>query len=380
MKKVCVISGSRADYSLLIHTLEKLKKDTRFELQICVTGMHLSSEFGMTYKFIEKDGFHINKKVDTLISSDTGEAIGKSIGLGVICFSDVLRDLTPDIILVVGDRFEILAAVISAMALKIPVAHCHGGELTEGAIDDSIRHSITKLSHLHFVSHPIYKKRVVQLGEEPDKVFVVGALGLENIKNKIISKTELERKIGRPFAKQNFLVTFHPETLSSVSVIKQLKQLFIALNYFKDSFIIFTQPNSDHEGLKLNKYISDYVDKNDNVIFYPTLGTRAYLSALHYCDLVIGNSSSGIIEAPSLGTPTINIGKRQKGRVKAKSVIDVNAKSDSILNSINKGLKFNMRNIENPYESIGYTSKSIVDVLNKTETKKLAHKKFNDLI
>ena len=259
----------------------------------------------------------IDYKVETLISGDTGSAIAKSIGLGVIGFADAFQQLSPDLILVLGDRYEILAAVIAAMSARIPVAHCHGGELTLGAIDDAIRHTITKMSHVHFVSTIEYKNRVLQLGEQEDNIHVVGALGLENLSKNLISKTEFEARIGRSLQPLNFIITYHPETLSTKTTSEQLNPLFEALDQFPNALMIFTQPNSDHEGRALNSYIKEYVNKNSNrAVFYPTLGSKAYLTALSLCDLVIGNSSSGIIEAPSFNTPTINIGNRQKGELR----------------------------------------------------------------
>ena len=379
MKKVCVITGTRAEYGLLYWTLKALKEDEDINLQLCATGMHLSPEFDLTYKQIEDDGFTIDYKVETLLSGDTGSAIGKSIGLGVIGFADAFQQLSPDLILVLGDRYEILAAVIAAMSARIPVAHCHGGELTLGAVDDAIRHTITKMSHLHFTSTLEYKNRILQLGEQPDSVHVVGALGLENLKDQCMSREAFEHRIARSLKKQNFIITFHPETLSCETPGKQLSALFKALDEFPDALMIFTQPNSDHEGRTISKSIIEYVNNNNNrAVFYPTLGSKAYLTALSICDLVIGNSSSGIIEAPSLQTPTINIGNRQKGRIKPRSVIDVDTNTKEIILAIQKGLKMNMTNIKNPYQE-KKPSKSILDIIKSSNFRKLIFKEFNDL-
>jgi GDP/UDP-N,N'-diacetylbacillosamine 2-epimerase (hydrolysing) len=383
MKKVCVITGTRAEYGLLYWTLKALEKEPAVDLQICVTGMHLSPEFGLTYQQIEADGFTIDYKVETLLSSDTGTAIAKSIGLGTIGFADAFQQLQPDVILVVGDRFEILAAVTAALAMRIPVAHCHGGELTKGAIDEAIRHSITKMSHLHFVSTSEYKKRVIQLGEAENRVFEVGALGLENIDQKLISKEEFEKRIGRPLAQQNFIITYHPETLSKTPIEEQLMALFDALDQFPDTLLVFTQPNADHQGRLINEKINTYVAQNiERAVFFPTLGNSAYLTALSLMDLVIGNSSSGIIEAPSFGTPTINIGNRQKGRVQAKSIINAPAVKKDIIKAIESGLNLNKRNkmnsIINPYKG-EFPSKVIVEKLRSIEPKGLMNKAFNDL-
>lgn len=380
MKKVCVITGTRAEYGLLYWTLKALKKDAEIELQLCATGMHLSPEFGLTYKQIEDDGFTIDYKVETLLSADTGSAIGKSIGLGTIGFADAFQQLSPDLVLVLGDRYEILAAVIAAMAARIPVAHCHGGELTLGAVDDAIRHTITKMSHLHFTSTLEYKNRILQLGEQPDSVHFVGALGLENLKDQCMSREAFEHRIAKSLKKQNFIITFHPETLNCEPPSKQLSALFEALDRFPDALMIFTQPNSDHEGRALSKSIMDYVSKNNNrAVYYPTLGSKAYLTALSICDLVIGNSSSGIIEAPSFKTPTINIGNRQQGRLKPISVIDSKASVNEISDAIKKGLslawKSTLKKFSNPYEG-DQPSKKILEIIKQ---KQVLHKKFNDI-
>ena len=380
MKKVCVITGTRAEYGLLYWTLKALKENTEIELQLCATGMHLSPEFGLTYKQIEDDGFTIDYKVETLLSADTGSAIGKSIGLGTIGFADAFQQLSPDLVLVLGDRYEILAAVIAAMAARIPVAHCHGGELTLGAVDDAIRHTITKMSHLHFTSTLEYKNRILQLGEQPDSVHFVGALGLENLKDQCMSREAFEHRIAKSLKKQNFIITFHPETLNCETPSKQLSALFEALDRFPDALMIFTQPNSDHEGRALSKSIMDYVSKNNNrAVYYPTLGSKAYLTALSICDLVIGNSSSGIIEAPSFKTPTINIGNRQQGRLKPVSVIDSKASVNEISDAIKKGLslawKSTLKKFSNPYEG-DQPSKKILEIIKQ---KQVLHKKFNDI-
>ena len=381
MKNVCVITGTRADYGLLYWTLKALKEEETINLQLCATGMHLSPEFGLTYQQIEKDGFSIDYKVETLISGDTGSAIAKSIGLGVIGFADAFQQLSPDLILVLGDRYEILAAVIAAMSARIPVAHCHGGELTIGAIDDAIRHTITKMSHVHFVSTIEHKNRVLQLGEQEDNIHVVGALGLENLSKNLISKTKFEARIGRSLQPLNFIITYHPETLSTKTTSEQLNPLFEALDQFPNALMIFTQPNSDHEGRALNSYIKEYVNKNSNrAVFYPTLGSKAYLTALSLCDLVIGNSSSGIIEAPSFNTPTINIGNRQKGRIKAASVINTTTVTENIVRAIEKGLSWNSESISrknlNPYEG-DQPAKDIVSIVKQEQ---VLNKSFNDII
>lgn len=383
MKKVCVITGTRAEYGLLYWTLKALEKEPTIDLQICVTGMHLSPEFGLTYQQIEADGFTIDYKVETLLSSDTGTAIAKSIGLGTIGFADAFEQLQPDVILVVGDRYEILAAVTAALAARIPVAHCHGGELTLGAIDDAIRHAITKMAHLHFVSTAAYQKRVLQLGEEKERVRVVGALGLENIQQQLISQADFEEKIGRPLAQQNFIITYHPETLSEINLENQMTALFDALDQFPNALLIFTQPNADHQGRQINQKIKAYVLANKNrAVFFPTLGSKAYLTALSLVDLVIGNSSSGIIEAPSFKTPTINIGNRQKGRIQASTVVNTPPETKAITKAIKQGLKMiqdnSILNNKNPYEG-EHPSRLILETILSTPLDNLLSKKFNDL-
>ena len=383
MKKVCVITGTRAEYGLLYWTLKALEKEPKIDLQICVTGMHLSPEFGLTYQQIEADGFTIDYKVETLLSSDTGTAIAKSIGLGTIGFADAFQQLQPDIVLVVGDRFEILAATTAALAVRIPVAHCHGGELTFGAIDDAIRHAITKMSHLHFVSTAQYKKRILQLGEEKERVRIVGALGLENIKQQLISKAAFEEKIGRSLADQNFIITYHPETLSGRSVEEQMTALFESLDQFPKALLIFTQPNADHQGRLINQMIKAYVSANkETAVFFPTLGTKAYLTALSLVDLVIGNSSSGIIEAPSFETPTINIGDRQKGRIQASTVINTPSEAKAIQNAIKHGLEMiqdkSVLKSKNPYEGV-QPSQVILNTLLSTPLDNLLFKTFSDV-
>lgn len=383
MKKVCVITGTRAEYGLLYWTLKALEKEPKIDLQICVTGMHLSPEFGLTYQQIEADGFTIDYKVETLLSSDTGTAIAKSIGLGTIGFADAFQQLQPDIVLVVGDRFEILAATTAALAVRIPVAHCHGGELTFGAIDDAIRHAITKMSHLHFVSTVQYEKRILQLGEEKERVRIVGALGLENIKQQLISKAAFEEKIGRSLADQNFIITYHPETLSGRSVEEQMTALFESLDQFPKALLIFTQPNADHQGRLINQKIKAYVSANkERAVFFPTLGTKAYLTALSLVDLVIGNSSSGIIEAPSFETPTINIGDRQKGRIQASTVINTPSEAKAIQNAIKHGLEMiqdkSVLKSKNPYEG-EQPSRLILNTLLSTPLDNLLFKTFSDV-
>lgn len=384
MKKICVITGTRAEYGLLYWTMNALKADPSIDLSICVTGMHLSPEFGLTYKRILEDGFIINEKIETVLSSDTSIGISKSVGLGIISFSEVFERLSPDLVLVLGDRYEIFAACTAAMISRIPIAHCHGGEATEGLIDEAIRHSITKMSHIHFTSTEEYRKRVIQLGEQPGNVFNVGALGIENInKLKLLTKAKFEESINFKLNKINFLVTFHPVTLDNFSAEEQFKQLLIALDKFRDTNIIFTKPNSDTDGRIIIQLIDNYVKKNSQkAIAFTSLGQLRYLSAIQYMDVIIGNSSSGLIEVPSFYKATINIGDRQQGRVKAESIIDCVTDNKAIENAINKALSKEFKNkikkSKNPYGDKN-SSTLIVDVLKRIELNGLIKKKFYNL-
>lgn len=384
MRKICVVTGTRAEYGLLYWTLNKLQNDNFFRLQICVTGMHLSPEFGMTYKKIEDDGFKIDYKVESLLSSDSSQGISKSIGIGINGFSDAFEYLKPDIILVLGDRYEVLSAVISAMCHQIPVAHCHGGEATEGLMDESIRHSITKMSHLHFTSTDEYRNRVIQLGESPKTVFNYGALGIENIyRLKLLNKKQFEVILGRRLSKINIIVTFHPVTLENNTSKTNFKNILNAIDEFEDMFIIFTYPNSDKNGRIISKMIDKYVNKNSlKSRAYLSMGQLNYLSALKYVDLVIGNSSSGLIEAPSFKTPTINIGDRQRGRIMPESVISCGTSKKEIVKSIVKGLSVEFKNeissIKNPYEHKN-TSNKIASKLKSINIDNLLKKKFHNI-
>jgi GDP/UDP-N,N'-diacetylbacillosamine 2-epimerase (hydrolysing) len=320
-RKVCIFTGTRAEYGLLKPLMDEIKSDPDLELQIVASCMHLSPEFGLTYKEIEKDGFNIDEKVEMLLSSDTPSGIVKSMGLGMIGYTDALNRLKPDITVVLGDRFEALAFAIASFVNRIPIAHLYGGEATEGLIDEGIRHSITKLSYLHFTSTEEYRKRVIQLGEEPERVFNVGALGIDNIKKmKLLNKDEIESKLGIKFKSKNLLITYHPVTLKKDESEKEFKALLNVLREMEDTLFIFTKPNADTEGRRIIKLIEEFVkENNDKAIVFTSLGQLNYLSIMKYVDAVVGNSSSGIIEAPSLKVPTINIGDRQKGRIKLKA-------------------------------------------------------------
>ena len=383
-RKICVITGSRAEYGLLSGLMQAIKEDTALDLQVIATNMHLSPEFGLTYKEIENDGFHIDKKVEMLLSSDTANATAKSVGLGTIGFADAYEYLQPNMIVVLGDRFEILAAVSTALFYKIPVAHLHGGEITEGAYDDCIRHAITKMSHLHFTSTEDYRRRVIQLGEQPDFVFNVGAIGVENIKKTpLLSKQELETSLQFELGEKSILVTYHPVTLEHFTAEEQCVNLLEALEQFPDYRIIFTFPNSDTDGRIIMRLIRGFVDKHkERLIAFTSLGKIRYLSALKYISAVVGNSSSGIIEVPSFGIPTLNIGDRQKGRIAADSVINCGTSKDEIIRGLqtvfSNSVAMNAKKQDNPYGKEG-TAAAIVEVLKSVSLETLIRKTFYNL-
>ena len=382
-RKICVVTGTRAEYGLLYWLLKEIEADKDLELQVIVTGMHLSPEFGLTYKEIEKE-FKINKKIEMLLSSDTSVGISKSMGLAQISFAESYDELKPDIVIVLGDRYEIFSATSAAMIARIPIAHIHGGETTEGAFDESIRHSITKMSHLHFTATNEYKNRVIQLGENPSRVFNVGGMGIENIKRlKLLSKDEFEKSIEFKLNIKNILVTFHPVTLENSTAKEQFQQLLDAIDELEDTNIIFTKANSDTDGRVINQMIDEYVTKNSNKsIVFTSLGQLRYLSALQYVDAVVGNSSSGLAEAPSFKIGTINIGDRQKGRIKASSVIDCEPNKDSILKSFeklySKEFQETLKTTINPYGN-GCASKKIVEILKSVDLENIIKKSFYDL-
>ena len=383
MKKICVVTGTRAEYGLLYWLLKEIEADKELQLQVIVTGMHLSPEFGLTYKEIEKE-FKINKKIEMLLSSDTSVGISKSMGLAQISFAESYDELKPDIVIVLGDRYEIFSATSAAMIAKIPIAHLHGGEATEGLIDEPIRHSITKMSHLHFAATEEYKNRVIQLGEHPSRVFNVGGMGIENIKRlKLLSKDEFEKSIEFKLNSKNILVTFHPVTLENSTAQEQFKELLDAIDELEDTNIIFTKANSDTDGRVINQMIDEYVTKNfQKSVQFTSLGQLRYLSALQYVDAVVGNSSSGLAEAPSFKIGTINIGDRQKGRIKASSVIDCEPNKDSILKSFeklySKEFQETLKTTINPYGD-GCASKKIVEILKNVDLKNILKKSFYDL-
>jgi len=382
-RKICVVTGTRADYGLLRWVMEGINNDNELTLQIIATGMHLSPEFGLTYQAIEDDGFQIDRKVEMLTSSDTSVGIAKSMGLGMIGFADALSDLKPDIIVVLGDRFEIFSAVTAALVAQIPVAHLHGGETTEGAFDEAIRHSITKMSHLHFVAAEEYRRRVIQLGEKPNHVFLVGGLGIDNINRlKLLEREELERSIDFKFGQKNLLITFHPVTLEKATASDQMTRLLNVLSRLKNTHLIFTLPNADTNGRKLIQLIKRFVAKHPNARAYTSLGQLRYLSCLSYVDGVVGNSSSGLLEAPSFKKGTINIGDRQRGRLQSKSVINSEPIEDSIKVALEKlycsEFQESLQMVRNPYGEGGASDK-VVEILKKHSVECIVKKAFYDL-
>lgn len=383
IKSVCVLTATRAEYGLLKPVMEKLKCLDNIELRIIVTGMHLASEYGDTYKSILEDGFQIDEKIPILQNIDTEEGVNTAFGLAVMGFGHYFAKGKPDLLVVLGDRYETLAVCIAAMNEQIPIAHIHGGEITEGAVDEAIRHSISKMSYIHFASTEIYRHRIIQLGEEPNRVFNVGALGVENaLSIPLMSKDELSESIGFSLEKQYAIVTFHPITLESKTSQHQFIELLEAISQF-DMNYIFTKANADANGKAINQLIDQYVVSHKGTIAYEALGVRRYLSAVKYASMVIGNSSSGLIEVPTFKIPTIDIGNRQKGRIAASSVIHCEANKSDISRSIEKALseeyRIKLLGVENPY-GMGNTSKNIVDVITKFlfEDKINLQKKFFD--
>jgi GDP/UDP-N,N'-diacetylbacillosamine 2-epimerase (hydrolysing) len=383
MRKICVVTGTRAEFGLLRCLLDDILLDDSLALQIVATGSHLSPEFGLTFKEIETSGFKINEKVEMLLSADTASGITKSMGLGLIGFADAFARLAPDIIVVLGDRFEIFAATAAALIAGIPVAHLHGGEITEGAFDEAIRHSVTKMSHLHFVAAEDYRRRIVQLGELPTRVFLVGGLGIDAIKRTtLLSREELEKSINFRFLEKNLLITFHPVTLECNKSSEQMADLLAALSSLSDTGLIFTMPNADTGGRELSEMIRNFVEDHPNACVHTSLGQLRYLSCLQYVDGVVGNSSSGLTEAPSMGIGTVNIGDRQKGRLTASSVINCDATFASISRALqhlyDPTFQAKLKNTINPYGN-GGASKSIVSVLKSYCLADLIKKPFYDL-
>lgn len=382
-RRICVITGTRAEYGLLRLLMQGVRDDSQCELQLVATGMHLSPEFGSTYQAIEADGFCIDRKVEILLSSDSAVGIGKSVGLGVIGFAEAFEQLQPDLIVVLGDRFEILAAVTAALFARIPVLHLHGGEVTEGAVDESMRHAITKMSHVHCVAAEEYRRRVIQLGEQPDHVHCVGGLGVDAIKQiKLLNREALESALDFRFKNRNFLVTFHPETLAADAGESQMAELLAALDGMSDTGLIFTLPNADAGGRQLIAMLKDFVARHANARAYPSLGQLRYLSCMSLCDGVIGNSSSGLLEAPTLKKGTVNIGDRQRGRLQADSIINCRPDRQEIRAAVEQlcspSFQASLAVVRNPYGD-GGASERVLTLIKQLQLEGLAQKNFYDL-
>jgi len=383
-RKICVVTGTRAEYGLLYWLMREIQQDPDLELQLIVTGTHLSPEFGYTVQVIEQDGFPIHERIEMLLASDTPAAVTKSMGLALIGFADAYARLQPDIVVILGDRYEIMTAAQAAMIARIPIAHIHGGERTEGAIDEAIRHSITKMAHLHFVSTEEYRRRVIQLGEHPDKVFNFGAIGIDNIVNlNLLNRDELEQSLNFSLGDKYFVCTYHPVTLDASGPSQAFRNLLDALREFPDYKVIMTKPNADPNSHIIIQMMEEFAqEQRDRVLVVASLGQLRYLSAVKHCDLVIGNSSSGIIEVPSLMKPTVNIGDRQKGRAAGASVIHVSENKEEIVQAIHQALSASFRRIVAESPSIyghGNVSARIKEVLKHHSLSNILYKSFYDL-
>jgi len=383
MRKICVVTSTRAEYGLLYWLLKEIEADSELELQLIVTGMHLSPEFGLTYKEIEKE-FKIDKKIEILGSSHSKLDICTEIARVYEKFTPAFSELKPDILVLLGDRYEIFGVAGVASIMQIPIAHIHGGETTQGAFDEAFRHSITKMSHIHFAATREYASRIIQLGEEPGRVFNVGGPGIENIKKlNLLNKDEFEKSINFKLTKKNILITFHPVTLENGSAKEQFSELLKAIDELKDTNFIFTKANSDIDGDVINKMIDEYISKNSQkAVTFASLGQLRYLSAIKFVDIVLGNSSSGLSEVPSFKKATINIGDRQKGRAKASSVIDVRPVKEEILAAIKKvySKEFEqvLKDTTNPYDG-GNSSKKMLKILKEIKLDGILKKKFYDI-
>ena len=382
-RKICVVSTSRADYGLLFWLLKEIEKSRFLELSLVLSGSHLEERLGLTYKEVQRDFKHFYK-VPLGLENDDETALCLAFSAGVAGFSKVLEQIKPDIMVLLGDRYEMLSAGIAGMLRAVPLAHIHGGESTQGAIDEGIRHALTKMSHIHFCATSLYKRRIIQLGENPARVYNVGGLGVENIKRlELLGKKDFENSLGFKLGKKNILVTFHPQTIEKKSASKQFSQILNALDSLKDTHFIFTGANADNGGKIINEMAQSYCFKNpEKAIFAISLGQLRYLSAIKHADIVLGNSSSGISEAPSLKKATINIGNRQKGRIKAPSIIDTKCDKSKILKAIKKAyskdFQAKLKSVKNPYDS-GFASKKIIKVLENIKLNGILKKKFYDL-
>ena len=381
MRKICVVTGSRADYGLLSGLMSAISDSKDFHLQIIASCMHLSAEFGFTYKEIESDGFVIDEKIEMLVPGDDAISVSKSVGTGVIGFADAYERLDPDLVVILGDRFEALAAAQTAMITNLPIAHIHGGEITEGAIDESIRHAITKMSNLHFVSTEQFAQRVIQMGELPSRVFVSGATGIDNItKMELISRQECEQMLNFQLSDTNILITYHSVTIPN-SVSNGIQNLLSAIEFLPDATFIITYPNADAGGRAIIEKLKSFSKANsDRVLFIESLGYKRYLKTLQHMSCVVGNSSSGLIEVPSFKIPTVNIGDRQKGRTRGATVIDCDESISSIVRSVRLALstsfKSTLSEVINPYGK-GKATQIILETLKITDFTNIVRKPFH---
>lgn len=380
-RRICVVTGSRAEYGLLRGIMREISLDPRLTLQVVATGTHLAPEFGLTYREIERDGFGIDARVEMLLSSDTPAGVSKSVGLGVIGMADALERLRPDVVLLLGDRFEILAAAVAATVAGIPLAHVHGGEVTEGVMDDAIRHAITKMSHLHFTSAEPHRARVVQMGEDPARAYNVGAPGVdEALATARLDRAGMERELGIALLAPVLLVTYHPVVLGGRDPERGLAEMLRAIAEI-DATAVITRPNADPGGRALNERIDAFVAaRPGRAVAVTSLGQRRYVSMLALADAVVGNSSSGLIEAPAFGTPTVNVGPRQAGRLRGPSVIDVDESApsirDAIARALSSGFAASARASTSPYGA-GGTAAKIRDVLATADLSDILRKRFH---
>lgn len=382
IEKVCVVTGSRAEFGLLEPLMLEIDANSFLKLQVIATGMHLSNQFGLTIRDIESAGFTVDAHVNSLIGDNSRSGVTKSMGIGLIGFADAYEQLKPDLIIVLGDRFEIFAAATAALIHNIPIGHIHGGEVTEGAFDDALRHSITKMSSLHFVANPEYRRRVIQLGEKPSTVFTVGGMGVDALQNlDLLDKKSLEKSMKFEFGKKNLLITYHPETAGENLGTEDLDSLLAVLDERETTHLIFTAPNADPGSDEILARLESYCSKRGNARIYKSLGQLRYLSCMKFVDGVVGNSSSGLIEAPSIGVGTVNIGSRQQGRLRAASIIQAEPDEASIRESIDRlyeeSFKCEVAKLRNPYGK-GGASRKIVRLLQNLEGAGLKKKSFYD--
>ena len=380
--KITVFTSTRAEYGLLYWLMNDINEDKMLTLQLLVSGSHLSPEFGQTYTQILDDGFHIDEKIEMLVSSNTPIGTAKSMGLGISGYADALERLSPDMIVILGDRYEALAVAQTSLIMGVPILHLHGGEVSEGSNDDAFRHAITKLSNLHATSTDSYRKRVIQLGESPDRVVNVGAMGLDYLqRGNFLNRNELSASLKFDLSKPFFVVTYHPVTLGDEDPVSACQALIDTLELFQSHQVIFTYPNADDGGREIIPLIESYALNNpDRVLALPSLGQVRYLSAVKYADAVIGNSSSGIIEAPSLNVPTVNVGIRQQGRLAAKSVLHCSTALDDIFETITLAVSRNYKKedekISNPYNQ-GNASLNVIEMIKSFDFSRM--KVFYDL-